>query len=272
MNRFTAIIAICLFVIVIPFVVVAQTLEQPKPCLEVVGTADYDFGTIEPSESVRHTFELLNNCKDTIHIASAQASCGCTAAILSEKDIAPGAKAQIDVKFHPPSGTPGKVSKTISVYLKDNPTPHTVLRISAKIATDIETDPAYVQLLGAVAGKEVSGKVSVKNVLTEDVELAEITSMMTAYADTTSSTNPSGANSVAIPVEGAKVTAKSKVIKPNESTEITISLVPKYQGQISGSISVKTKKGQRFIQVFGVVKPAETSIQSNIKNDAANKH
>lgn len=276
MNTLNKTFAAIVVVIVFPIALFAQAEEQIKPCFEVVGTADFDFGTIDQNATVQHTFEFKNTCTDTVHITNAQASCGCTAAIISEKDIPPGGKAEIDVKFHPPGGTRGKVTKTVSVYLKDNPSPVTVLRISAKVATDIEANPNYVQLLGAKVGKEVTGKVTVTNVSEQVVELSEVTANMTAYSDTTGGKQASGANQIAIQMDNVKVSPTNKTLKPNESVEVTISLVPKYVGQISGSITMKTAKGQTFVQIFGVViapEPTQPTGQIETKTtDKAHKH
>ena len=249
---------------ILPLVASAQEQIDTKPCFEVVGTADYNFGTIEQTASVKHVFEFENKCADTVHISSAQAGCGCTAAVVSEKDIAPGKRAAIEVKFTPPGGSRGTVSKTVSVYLKDNPQPHTVLRFSAKIATDIEANPNYVQLTGALLGKEVSGKITITNVSAEDVELAEVVANLTAYTDTTKGADPNsgGANTVSIPMENVKLNVKTKMLKPNEATDISFTFVPKYAGQVSGSITVKTNKNQTFVQVYGLVKAPESTGQA----------
>ncbi len=252
-------IAALLLLLAAPAVTIAQAPQASTPCFQVVGSADYNFGTIEQSQPVRHTFEFINNCKDSVHITSAQASCGCTAAIISAKDIGPGAKASIDVKFTPNQGSRGSVSKTVSVYLRDNPQPVTVLRISAKIASDFETNPAYVQLLGAQVGKETTGKVSVTNTTQQELEISPISASMTAYADTSAHANPTSSNAVAVQMEGVKVSPTSLKLKPGESADVTVTLTPKWQGQVNGSILLQTKKGQTYVQVFGVVRPAETA-------------
>lgn len=277
MKQIPVFIAACAIVLFAPSVF-GQAQEAPKPCIEVIGSADFDFGTIEQDANVKHVFELKNTCSDSIHIASAQASCGCTAAIVSNKDLGPGEKASIEVKFHPPAGTRNSVTKTVSVYLRDVPTPATVLRISAKVVTELETDPQYIQILGMVVGKEASGKVTVKNSSAADIELAEITANMTAYVDTTSGSN--GSSTVAVQLEGVKVGAKSKMLKPGESTDVTISFVPKYAGQLNGSIIIKTKKSQIYVQAFGSVKASEAVEKTTTtnapahssKNDASKQH
>ena len=224
---------------------------QDTKCFEVVGTSDFYFGTIDADGSVEHTFVFKNNCSTVIEIDRAQASCGCTAAIVTEKTIQPGTEAKINVKFTPPRGTHGKVTKTVSVFLKGESQPQTVLRFSADVKTDLELSPSYVQLLGAEVGSPITGKASVKNVSTEDLEISEMQFTATSYADT--SVAKSG-STVAIPLTKVSVYPTSMKLKPNESQEVSVTLTPDYEGQVNGSLRMKTKKSEAFLQVFGIVR------------------
>jgi hypothetical protein len=245
-----------LALLVAGFAVQAQTTPPTAPvidtkCFEIVGTADFSFGTIEQDASVEHTFIFKNNCKETIEIDRAQASCGCTAAILSEKIIKPGTEAKVQIKFKPPMGTRGKVQKTVSVFLKGETQPHTVLRFSADVKTELDIQPQYIQLLGAEVGTPVTGKATVKNVSTDEIEITDMPFSATSYADTSQA---GGASTVAIPLIKASITPSSLKLKPNESQEITVSLTPEFKGQVNGSLRIKTKKSESFLQVFGIVR------------------
>jgi hypothetical protein len=220
-------------------------------CFEVVGTSDYYFGSIDAEGSVEHTFVLKNNCTTLIEVDRAQASCGCTAAVVSEKNIQPGQEAKIQVKFTPPRGTRGKVAKTVSVFLKGETQPHTVLRFSAEVKTDLDLQPAYIQLLGAEVGTAVNGKATVKNVTTEDIEISEMQFTATSYADTTIAKSGS---TVAIPLTKVSVKPTTMKLKPGESQEVTITLTPDYEGQVNGSLRLKTKKSEAYLQLYGIVR------------------
>ena len=227
-----------------------QAADYSK-CFQPVGTSDYYFGTIDPGTPVTHTFEFKNTCSSTVEIDRAQASCGCTAAIVSEKVVKPGTAAKIEVKFTPPQGSRGKVSKTVSLYLKGETTPHTVLRFSADIKTDLDIQPTYINLLGAEVGKPITGKATVKNVTDKDIEIVDIPMSIVSYADT-SKTGMGG--SVSIPMKNGTVTPTKFTLKPNEMRELVVELTPEYKGQVNGSLRVKTEKTEAFVQVFGVVR------------------
>ncbi|MFZ1730769.1 MAG: DUF1573 domain-containing protein [Bacteroidota bacterium] len=220
-----------------------------QECFVMEGTSDYYFGVIDQNETVEHTFIFRNNCSETVEISSARASCGCTAAVLSEKVIAPGATAEIQVKFTPPRGTRGKVTKTVSVYLKDNEKPHTIIRFSATIKTDLDIQPQYIQLLGAEVGKSIEGKATIKNVSEKELTVEGISVNMTSYADTSGD-----GRTIALPLEGAVVTPSKLVLAPGQSGDVSVTLVPQHKGQVNGAVRIQAGTNEGIIQVFGVVR------------------
>ena len=229
--------------------VYAQDEAATQECFALEGSSDYYFGEIDANDSVEHTFIFKNNCGETIEVGHARASCGCTAAVISEKVIPPGGQAEVQVKFTPPRGSRGKVTKTVSVYLKDQDKPHTIIRFSAKIKTDVEIHPNYVQLLGFKVGDNATGAVSVQNVSGEELDVSSISINMTTYADTASN-----GRTIAMPLRGATVTPTSMKLKPGESREVSVSMVPEFKGQVNGAIRMKTNKSEAVIQVFGVIR------------------
>ncbi len=229
-----------------------QTGTGQKSCFQVEGTSDYYFGTIDGDKTVEHAFIFKNDCKEVIEIDQVRASCGCTAVVLSEKIIQPGGEAKIQVKFTPPKGTRGKSSKTVSVYLKGNAEPHTILRISADVKVELDIQPQYIHLLGAEVGKPITGKSKIKNMTAETLVIKEIPFSATSYADT--SMVAGGSTTVAIPLSSATVTPTPFTLKPNEEKEISVTLTPVYKGQLNGSMRIKTEKSEAFLQVFGIVR------------------
>lgn len=233
----------------------AAAAPDYSKCLEVQGTSDYNFGKIDQDASVEHTFVLKNTCGSTIELDNPRASCGCTAAMLSEKVIKPGEEAKIQVKFKPPMGTRGKTSKTVSVFVKGDANPVHILRFNADVKTDIEINPSYINILGAEVGKLSTGTASFKNVTDQPVEITDMTLSLTAYADTNTvaGAQPS---SVMKPVTTGKLEPSTFTLKPGESKDVTVSVTPEWKGQINGSIRYKSGKGEGFLQVFSIVRPA----------------
>ncbi len=243
-------------VMLLAFTASAFAQETETPCFALEGTSDYYFGEIDQNATVEHTFVFKNNCDKTIEIGSARASCGCTAAVVSENTIAPGKDAKIQVKFTPPKGTRGRVTKTVSLYLKDEQQPHTIIRFSATVQTDIDVQPQYIQLMGGEVGKEIGGVTTVKNVSDKELLVSGIGVSMTTYADTTGT-----GNVVGLPLTNARVVPETMTLKPGESKEIKVLVTPQYKGQISGAVRMKTGDNEGLIQVFGVIREATPNLQ-----------
>jgi len=75
----------------------------------------HEFGKIEQNTPAETTFIIKNVGTDTLEIVSANPSCGCTAAVLDNKRIAPGATTRLKVTFDPHNKAEGPVVKTITV-------------------------------------------------------------------------------------------------------------------------------------------------------------
>ena len=231
-----------------------KTDADPYKSFVLDGPAEYSFGKIDPDQSVEHTFIFKNNSKELITIENARASCGCTAAVITEKDVKPGGEGKIQVKFTPPKGTRGEVHKSVSVYLKGETEPHTVLRFSAEVLSDLDIQPSYIQMINSVAGEPVSGKAVVKNISPVEFEVTQEAPNLTLYVDTSTAAATGSTNPVAEPLKNVKVEPKSFKLKPGESREVVVTIVPQKRGQINGWVRLKTPKGEAMITVYGIVR------------------
>jgi len=92
----------------------------------------WDFGLIKQENVVTHVFEVRNLGEAELVISKVRASCGCTAALVSSPEVAPGSSSQIKVVFNS-SGFRGKVSKYIYVESNDPDQPVSRLTITATV-------------------------------------------------------------------------------------------------------------------------------------------
>jgi len=97
---------LCLF-LVLPLSAVAA----PEVASEVL---NYTFSDVAQGDKVSYTFRFKNSGDEMLEISSVSSSCGCTAALLSSKMIAPGDMGEIHATFDS-SRFRGKVSKTITM-------------------------------------------------------------------------------------------------------------------------------------------------------------
>ena len=93
----------------------------------------HDFGKASQNQSLKHSFTFKNTGSGVLNITNVRSSCGCTAALVSGKEIQPGQTGTIDVTFNT-GARQGKNEKTITVTTND-PLQQTV---TLKIAADIE--------------------------------------------------------------------------------------------------------------------------------------
>lgn len=92
-------------------------LSSNKPTIKFDESA-YDFGVIGLDAKPNHVFKFINDGQKELVIADVKSSCGCTAALLSQRNIPPGGDGEIKVTFDP-RGYRGKIKKTVSVYSND---------------------------------------------------------------------------------------------------------------------------------------------------------
>jgi hypothetical protein len=82
---------------------VAVEEGQPRLWIEEVAATNwqYDFGSILATDKVEHDFEVTNVGSGVLEIQDASASCGCTAAVVSDTTVEPGGTSQIRVSYDP---------------------------------------------------------------------------------------------------------------------------------------------------------------------------
>jgi len=126
----------------------------------------WDFGKLKQGKVLTHVFVFKNEGDETLKIKRVKTSCGCTAALLSDKDIAPGEKGEIKVTLDT-KGFGGKNTKYIDVESNDPAQPHKRLTISVEI--EIPPRPRifldrYAIDLGLLLEKEeIQARTKIKN-------------------------------------------------------------------------------------------------------------
>lgn len=229
----------------------AAAKKEDNSCFQIIGDSNFSFGTVDQNETVEHMFEFKNSCDHVIHIDAVRPSCGCTAAVVTSKDIPPDSVAKVNVKFTPPRMTSGKVTKTVSVYIQGDSRPHTVIRFTAEVKSDLMLNPRSISLRGAIVGTQMSERVTIKNMTEKTVSIPKPMISMYSYADTSSAGNRPA---VAIPLNNVSVSPETFTLAPGASQVVTIMLTPQYKGQLNGNLRYKTEKSETWLQVYGVVR------------------
>ena len=130
----------------------------------------HDFGVVDPYIKVEHVFRVLNRGKEEMVIEQVRPSCGCTAAVVSEKVIPPGKEGTIRVEYDPEKGRFGKFHKSVKVFIKGEKEP-ILLSVSGEVKKGgnpetspvISVTPAKVDLGELKPGEEKPFSLVIEN-------------------------------------------------------------------------------------------------------------
>lgn len=251
-------ISFIIFAVLIPLITYAGGDEKKVAFKEI----QYNFGTLKQGISAEHIFEYQNVSKDTIYLDHPKASCGCTAALMSDEILLPGKTGTVKVQFTPPIGSHGKIVKTVTMYTKPDGQTLQVLTINAKVVGDLEPSEDFLRF-NAVAGEKQSLKVSVKSISDKDISLDNISASLMEYRDTTTGDVYHSDKVIAKPFVNFALSTSKSHLKPGDSCDLIFVFTPEEKGQINGSIRIATGRFETTVSVAGVVmrKKASRSLQ-----------
>jgi hypothetical protein len=104
---------------------------------------DYDFGKVEAGDEVEHTFVFRNVGDDLLSIRKVLTSCGCTAALVSEREVPPGGTGEIKATFQA-KGFQGDVKKGLTVESNDPGNKLVRLTIGGNVVSEVAVEPRYL--------------------------------------------------------------------------------------------------------------------------------
>lgn len=93
---------------------------------------EFYFGNVNEGKIVSHVFKLLNKGNATLEVKEVKTSCGCTAALVSDKRIEPGKDGTLKVDLDTKNRS-GKLSRTVTIISNDPNEPQKVIVLSADI-------------------------------------------------------------------------------------------------------------------------------------------
>lgn len=195
--------------------ITAISYSQSK--IEVVGGTNFDFGDMYVGTKTEKKITIKNKGKDTLVINNVQASCGCTATLLSERMIPAGKSATLNVGFDS-KGFDGKVHKTVTINSNDSASSPLQITFSANITTVIKFDPQYIYFQQIKSDSTATMKITVKNNTKEAIEIL----------------------SAQHKVQGLQVDIMQRKLMPNESTQLSVSYAAFSEGMIQGEVTINT--------------------------------
>lgn len=132
-----------------------------KPDLQI-DSKTFDFGEVLQGDEVRHVFKFVNAGDEPLIIFRIRSSCGCTAALVSEKNLSPGATGEVQANFDS-TRFGGAVSKTIYIYSNDPVYPVQQVHIKGKVKELVAIEPAKINF-GVINGDQtLSAQIKLRN-------------------------------------------------------------------------------------------------------------
>ena len=192
---------------------------------------NFDFGKIFKGEKVEHIYKFENQGKDVLKIEKVNTSCGCTAAILSNKIIQPGETGEIKATFNSGSYS-GRVRKNITVFSNDSNSPQYRLTFAGEIIEEVAVTPKSINFASVYVGKEIAKTITVSSLTDLDLKIEKV--------------------STSVPFVNALVTGKNE---EGFSIEVTLKDTSEIK-RFNGSISVETNSQRQpkiTIPFFGEV-------------------
>lgn len=183
----------------------------------VVDGLDFDFGQVYQGEQVNHVYTFRNVGDAPLHIDKVRSSCGCTAALVAEKTIAPGASGEIKATFDS-TRFRGRVTKSIYLYT-DDPNHHEArFVLQGEVLEKLTAAPAQLILENLEPGVERTASITITNQGPTPLEL-------------------DGAKST---ISDLKVALDTSSLEPGSSTQLQVRILPRAGAtRFSGYIFVR---------------------------------
>ncbi|MFQ5714019.1 MAG: DUF1573 domain-containing protein [Candidatus Scalinduaceae bacterium] len=136
--------------------------------------SDFNFGKIFKGQKIEHVYKFENRGKGILEISKVKTSCGCTAAMLTNKIISPGKTGEIKATFN--SGSyKGNVTKSITVLSNDPNSPKYKLTLSGKIIEEIIVKPRNINFGSIYLGKKIDKTITIKSLTEPNFKIKKIT-------------------------------------------------------------------------------------------------
>ena len=150
----------------------------------------FNFGEMESSKDVEHTFILKNEGDLSLEIRQVRPSCGCTVANISQKTIPPGGQAEVTTRLSL-RGRQGAQHKTISVESNDPKQPTLVLALEGIAVEEMRVQPNQLFFGRITTDSTVTGAVEITVQSTNVVKVTR-TSSNTSNLTATTESSPDG--------------------------------------------------------------------------------
>ncbi|TYO96343.1 uncharacterized protein DUF1573 [Geothermobacter ehrlichii] len=158
---------LCLLLLLLPSVACAL-----GPKIEVNET-DFDFGTVLQGEKIEHAFAFHNAGDEPLLIDRVKSSCGCTAVLVSEKEIPPGGDGEVKATFDS-TRFRGGVVKTIYLYSNDPTRSLVQFHLRGKVQEEIRLSSRSLIIGPLAPGQRSQAEITLTNLSRTPVTIGPV--------------------------------------------------------------------------------------------------
>ena len=168
------------FAIVAFFLMFCSTASAADWAKKMFSEFSHDFGTVAVASKVDHTFEMVNPFKETIHIASVRASCGCSTPTIVKQSLKTWEKGGIHVRYNTRTFK-GQKGATITVVIDKPFYAEVQLNVKGYIRSDVVFNPGVVSFDSISQGEATTRNVSVNYAGRTDWQIVDVLSGNTNF-------------------------------------------------------------------------------------------
>lgn len=188
---------------------------QPK--IEAIPGTKLNFGEVYGGSKVEQMLTIRNAGTDTLRIGDVSASCGCTATLLSKKNLAPAETSQLSISFNSANFS-GTVSKYIYIPSNDPANPRLTVSFTATVQKALGLNPNYLWFTGPKIDSTYVKTITISNSSREAITILSVNSQF----------------------EDITVNLLKNQLMPGEETQLQAVYHPKKPGRFDGNIQIKT--------------------------------
>ena len=162
--KFYKFILVCIAVMASAMTAAAQLRMVSKEKLEQVSDPRHSADSAFLAFDTRHivaepmneddapktfVYRFTNVGEHALQIKRLVSSCSCAAAVCTVREVAPGASAEISVRYNP-AGHPGKFERKVFVYTQDGNDPSAVLKLSVDVSAGADLAGEWPVQMGSI--------------------------------------------------------------------------------------------------------------------------
>ena len=206
-----------------------------QPRIETIPGQEISFGRVYKGTKVSRYITVKNAGTDTLLISDVSAQCGCTAAMMSKRRLAPAETGNLSVTFFT-AGYEGRVTKHVYIDSNDSTNAELEIELTAEVVQSLRPDPPALTF----------------NVSKPD----------SAYVSTITFTNTTSVSirilSVKSDFKDLEITLFRHELMPGEQTELQGTLNPMKVGSYKGTLRLETNHAAQptiELNVFEIYRP-----------------